>query len=128
MAGRAMQRVCCIARIPFLSFRRIKGRTVQMVNKLAVAGPDSRFKLPDAKPAGFWAGYWHGLIAPITFVIGLFRPGVRMYETHNNKWYDLGFILGVSASLGGGIKVNVRSPAKEDKPCTDGGDRSQEAT
>lgn len=81
-----------------------------MVNKLAVAGPDSKFKLPDARPAGFWVGYWHGMIAPITFFVGLFKPGVRIYETHNNgAWYDLGFILGVSSSLGGGARVNVQS-------------------
>ena len=84
-----------------------------MANKLAVAGPDSKFKLPDAEPAGFWAGYWHGAIAPITFVVGLFNPGVRIYETHNNgAWYDLGFILGASASLGGGAAVKVNVPQK----------------
>lgn len=81
-----------------------------MVNKLAVAGPNSQFKLPDAKSAGFWAGYWHGMIAPITFIIGLFDPGVRIYETNNSKWYDLGFILGASSALGGGVKVNVNKP------------------
>jgi hypothetical protein len=91
-----------------------------MVNKLAVAGPDSKFKLPDARPAGFWAGYWHGMIAPITFFVGLFKPGVRIYETHNNgAWYDLGFILGASSSLGGGSRVNVQSKpgkAKDEGP------------
>jgi hypothetical protein len=73
-----------------------------MANKLAVAGPNSVFKLPDAKPAGFWAGYWHGLIAPLTFLVSLLNPDVRMYETNNNGgWYDFGFILGASSSLGG---------------------------
>lgn len=81
-----------------------------MANKLAAAGPDSKFKLPGAEPAGFWAGYWHGMISPITFVIGLFKPGVRCYETHNNgSWYDLGFLLGVSGALGGArFNVNVQ--------------------
>jgi hypothetical protein len=73
-----------------------------MANKLAVGGPNSVFQLPDAQPAGFWAGFWHGLIAPFTFIVSLFNPGVRMYETNNNGgWYDFGFVLGVSSSLGG---------------------------
>ena len=39
-----------------------------MANILAVAGPGSRYSIPGAKPAGFWAGLWHGLICPITFI------------------------------------------------------------
>jgi hypothetical protein len=73
------------------------------VNILAVAGPDSRYELADAQRAGFWAGFWHGIIAPITFIVGLFQPGVRMYEVRNAGWrYDLGFLLGILVMLGGG--------------------------
>jgi len=73
-----------------------------MANALAAAGPNSKYKLPGATPAGFWAGVWHGAIAPITFIISLFNPSVRIYETNNKGcWYDFGFILGASASLGG---------------------------
>lgn len=88
-----------------------------MTNKLAVAGPDSKFKLPDAQPAGFWVGFWHGLIAPITFVVSLFNPGVRFYETNNNGgWYDFGFILGVSSSLGGAsVDVDRNQDKDEDE-------------
>jgi len=76
-----------------------------MTNKLAVAGPNSVFKAPDAKAAGFWAGFWHGLIAPITLVISLFNKDVRIYETNNTgAGYDVGFILGASSSLGGGAR------------------------
>ena len=72
-----------------------------MANKLAVAGPNSGFKAPDAKAAGFWAGFWHGLISPITLIVSLFNKDVRIYETHNSGvGYDVGFILGASASLG----------------------------
>ena len=92
-----------------------------MVNKLAVAGPNSKFKMPDAGPAGFWAGFWHGMTMPITFVVSLFKPGVGIYETNNNGgWYNFGFILGASSSLGGGVKVNVNRPGKqEDEPDLD---------
>ena len=74
-----------------------------MTNLLAVGGPGSKYKLPGARPAGFLAGLWHGLICPLTFLVSLFSPDVRMYEVDNNGlWYDFGFILGASSTLGGG--------------------------
>ncbi len=73
-----------------------------MANILAVAGPNSKYKLPGARPAGFWAGLWHGLISPVIFIVSLFNPGVRFYETNNRgRWYDFGFIIGVSGAFGG---------------------------
>jgi hypothetical protein len=90
-----------------------------VANKLAVAGPNSKFKLPGAEPAGFWAGFWHGLIAPITFVISVFNPDVRFYETNNNGgWYDFGFILGASSSLGGSSTVNIDKRHDEEQEDT----------
>lgn len=51
--------------------------------------------------AGFWRGLWHGLIAPITFVVSLFARNVQVYEVHNNGgWYNFGFLLGMSAVFG----------------------------
>jgi hypothetical protein len=74
-----------------------------MSNVLAVAGPGSRFQVPGGRAAGFWAGLWHGLISPITFLVSLFSPRVRIYETNNRgRWYDFGFIIGVSGAFGGG--------------------------
>jgi len=53
--------------------------------------------------AGFWLGLWHGLIAPVTFVISLFTDNVNFYEVHNNgNWYDFGFVLGAGILFGGG--------------------------
>ena len=73
-----------------------------MPNILAVAGPDSQYQVPGAPPAGFLAGLWHGVISPLTFLASLVSPGVRIYEINNNgRWYDFGFILGVSAAFGG---------------------------
>lgn len=70
-------------------------------NILWIAGPNSKYKLPGAKPAGFWAGLWHGLIAPLVFIIGLFTTNIRVYETNNNgRWYDFGFLLGIGAFSG----------------------------
>lgn len=91
-----------------------------MANKLAVAGPGSKFRLEDAKPAGFWAGFWHGMIMPITFIISLFNADVRIYETHNiGKAYDFGFVLGASAAFGSGnkgihVEVNGEDEESED--------------
>src|SRR5258707_8339492 len=60
-----------------------------MANVLVVAGPGSKYQVPGAAPAGFWAGLWHGMISPITFIVSLFTPCVRIYETRNRgRWYD----------------------------------------
>jgi len=74
-----------------------------MANVLAIAGPNSKYAQLGAKPAGFWAGLWHGLLSPITFWVSVFTSGVRMYEVHNRgPLYDLGFFMGISAAVGGG--------------------------
>ena len=55
------------------------------------------------EPAGFLLGLWHGIIFPIAFVISLFNDNVNVYEVVNNgNWYDGGFFLGLTMSLGGG--------------------------
>ena len=54
--------------------------------------------------AGFWLGLWHGIIAPVTFVISLFTDNVNLYEVHNNgNWYDFGFVVGAGILFGGGF-------------------------
>ena len=70
-----------------------------------VPGPNTLAKSPDeeGKVAGFWWGLWHGIIAPITFIISLFNQNVHMYEVHNSgAWYNLGYLLGMVIILGGG--------------------------
>lgn len=76
----------------------------QSYNILWVAGPNSKYKAKGAKSAGFWVGLWHGIIAPIVFIVGLFTPKVRIYESNNNgRWYDFGFMLGI-----GGFTISSR--------------------
>lgn len=54
------------------------------------------------KPAGFFAGIWHGWIAPISLVVGIFNKNIRVYETANTGWwYDLGFYMAVISGFGG---------------------------
>ena len=73
-----------------------------MANPLSVAGPNSKYKALGAYPAGFWAGLWHGIIAPIAFVVSLFNSNVSIYEINNNgRWYEFGFLIGISGSIGG---------------------------
>ncbi len=51
---------------------------------------------------GFWLGLWQGFIAPISFVVSLLNHGVGIYEVHNSgAWYDLGFLVGLSAFFAG---------------------------
>lgn len=57
----------------------------------------------DGGVAGFWNGLWHGLIAPIAFIISLFNANVGVYEVHNNgSWYTFGFLIGMCIAFGGG--------------------------
>jgi hypothetical protein len=69
-------------------------------------GPNDLEKTLSAKGkiAGFWLGVWHGLISPVTFIISVFSPNVRLYEVHNSgSWYNFGFVLGAGLFLSGGI-------------------------
>jgi hypothetical protein len=44
---------------------------------------------------GFWGGLWHGIIAPIDFVLMLFKNDVTLYAQNNNgAFYALGFLIG----------------------------------
>jgi hypothetical protein len=69
----------------------------------AGANPEAGVAAPGGDIAGFWPGLWHGLIAPIAFLISLFNDTVNIYEVHNNgNWYNFGFILGAGVWFGGG--------------------------
>lgn len=64
------------------------------------AGPNTA---EAAGEAGFWQGLWHGVIAPITFIISLFNDNVSIYEVANNGgWYNFGFLIGMSIIFGSG--------------------------
>lgn len=75
------------------------------------AGPNESANSPDeeGKVAGFCQGLWHGIMAPITFVISLFSDNVHFYEVHNNRnWYNFGFLLGLGILTGGGGRASSR--------------------
>lgn len=59
------------------------------------------------KPAGFWLGLWHGIIAPVTFILSLFSDSIAMYAVNNNGgWYDFGFVIGAGILFSGGKKAS----------------------
>lgn len=68
---------------------------------------------PD-QPAGFFWGVWHGWIAPISLIIGLFKDGIRVYEPMNTGWwYDFGFYIAVISGFGG-LSLSRKKNAKKD--------------
>lgn len=52
--------------------------------------------------ANFISGIWHGWIAPISVIRGLFNSDIRIYEAYNTGWwYDFGFYIAVISGFGG---------------------------
>ena len=83
----------------------------------ACAAGDSQFT---AEPAGFFVGLWHGLIACIAFVVGLFYEGVEIYErTNTGAFYDLGFLFGIGLFSGGGHHSHRRWSCRRQTTKTD---------
>lgn len=67
------------------------------------------------EPAGFFSGLWHGWIAPVSLIVGFFRPGIRIYETFNTGWwYDLGFYIAVIGGFGG-VALSRNRRKKKDR-------------
>jgi len=89
----------------------ILGLFILIIVTSSCAPGNTRF---DEKPAGFWAGLWHGIICVITFIISLFSKSVAMYEVSNSGgWYNFGFLLGASIALGGIWKPAHRRKRKK---------------
>ncbi|KQC03824.1 MAG: hypothetical protein APR54_09105 [Candidatus Cloacimonas sp. SDB] len=54
------------------------------------------------KPAGFLWGIWHGWIAPLSLIIGIFNKNITIYESANTGWwYDLAFYMAILGGFGG---------------------------
>lgn len=53
-------------------------------------------------PAGFFWGIWHGWLAPISLIVGIFDKHIRVYEVFNKGWfYDFGFYMAIVGGFGG---------------------------
>ncbi len=54
------------------------------------------------KPANFLTGIWHGWIAPLSLIVGIFKGNIRLYEPNNSGWwYDFGFYMAIISGFGG---------------------------
>lgn len=63
--------------------------------------------------AGFLMGIWHGWIAPLSLIVGIFDHTVRVYETTNTGWwYDLGFYMAIISGFGGLSLIRKRSSSE----------------
>lgn len=52
--------------------------------------------------AGFFTGIWHGWIAPIALIVGLFNKTITIYEVNNSGWwYDFGYYTAIISGFGG---------------------------
>jgi len=79
---------------------------VMLISSSCAPGVNTAEKSPDSsgKIAGFWKGLWHGIIAPITFLISIFTDKIRFYEIHNSGfWYNFGFVIGAGVLFNGGF-------------------------
>lgn len=62
-----------------------------------------------AEPYSFLFGLWHGVIAPVSFVLSVFFEDIAMYAVNNTGgWYDFGFVLGAGILFGGGGNASKR--------------------
>lgn len=65
------------------------------------------------KPANFLTGIWHGWIAPISLIVGIFNGKIRIYEVNNTGWwYDAGFYMAVISGFGG-LAISRRKRRRE---------------
>lgn len=59
--------------------------------------------------AGFLWGIWHGALAPISFIVSLFKKNIGIYEPAKKRWpYNLGFRLAIGGSSGGTVHYRKR--------------------
>lgn len=72
------------------------------------------------KPAGFFSGVWHGWIAPVSLIVGIFNHDIRVYETVNTGWwYDFGYYIAVISGFGG-IALTRRARHRSHRESSDG--------
>ena len=60
------------------------------------------YEISEYSPPGFFTGIYHGLIAPFAVIAQLFDNEIILYSSANSGFgYNLGFLLGISAIVGG---------------------------
>ncbi|PKN79242.1 MAG: hypothetical protein CVU48_05835 [Candidatus Cloacimonetes bacterium HGW-Cloacimonetes-1] len=80
----------------------------------ACAPGTQHFESPNHQ-AGFFMGIWHGWIAPVSLIWGLFDSGIRVYEVNNRGWlYDFGFYIAIIGGFGGLALSRNKKKRKKD--------------
>jgi len=84
--------------------------TITVVALLFVGCADSQPEVVNCVTGheyGFWGGLWHGIIAPISFIVSLFNDDVAVFAVNNNGgWYTFGFVLGIGGLTGGSSRAS----------------------
>lgn len=81
---------------------RLCATVLVAITILTIAGCAKQPHVASYGAPGFLLGLFHGAVAPLALVVGFFGDA-RVYAFPNTGWfYDLGFILGLSAWAGGG--------------------------
>ena len=70
-----------------------------------------------SNPAWFFCGIWHGWIAPVSLIIGIFSRNIRIYESANSGWlYDFCYYIAIISWFGGlSLFRRNRNKAKNDE-------------
>ena len=85
--------------------------TIVLITMTGCIPGDGTYTTSD--PAGFFWGIWHGWIAPVSLIVGLFNHSIRVYETINTGWwYDFGFYIAIISGFGG-LSLSRKRKKKE---------------
>lgn len=77
---------------------------VGLIMSVLLTGCATQPPVSGGEAPGFWLGFLHGVIAPISLIASLFYD-VRIYAFPNSGWwYDFGFVLGIAGAAGGGVR------------------------
>ncbi|MDX9810125.1 MAG: hypothetical protein WCR91_07485 [Sphaerochaetaceae bacterium] len=73
----------------------------------------------EKQPSGFFMGIWHGWIAPVSLIVRLFKPEVRIYDPINTGWwYEFGYYMAIISGFGGlSLARRGKSHHRDDASC-----------
>jgi len=64
----------------------------------------------EAQAAGFGLGLWQGILVYLSFIVSWFDKDITIYQAGNSGfWYNAGYIIGLSISVGGSAKASQKS-------------------
>jgi len=91
---------------PFLGPLAIIYVTLLIAGSYFYGFPDPVTTIVTDPDLGFWAGLFHGIISPISFIVSLFNDTATVYSSSNSGgWYNFGYLSGVGMSSAGGITI-----------------------